>query len=59
LVAHCDTIIRKDGVDLYYEGGILRNAQGVLGADDRAGVYGILHTLATHGAPSSLVLHEL
>ena len=46
LVAHCDTIIRKDGVDLYYEGGIMRNAQGVLGADDRAGVYGILHTLA-------------
>lgn len=46
LVAHCDTIIRKDGVDLYYEGGILRNRKGVLGADDRAGVYGLLHTLA-------------
>lgn len=46
LVAHCDTIIRKDGVELYYEGGILRNRRGVLGADDRAGVYGLLHTIA-------------
>lgn len=46
LVAHVDTIIRKDGVDLYYEGGIMRNALGVLGADDRAGVYGLLHTVA-------------
>jgi len=46
LVAHCDTIVRKDGVELFFEGGILRNRKGVLGADDRAGVYGLLHTLA-------------
>lgn len=46
LVAHCDTIIRKDGVELIFDGAILRNKRGVLGADDRAGVYGLLHTLA-------------
>jgi len=42
LVAHLDTIIRKDGVELIFQGPVVRNGRGVLGADDRAGVYAIL-----------------
>lgn len=45
LVAHLDTIIRKDGVELVFQGPVVRNSKGVLGADDRAGVYAILATV--------------
>lgn len=45
LVAHLDTIIRKDGVELVFDGTVVRNSKGVLGADDRAGVYTILATV--------------
>jgi len=60
LVAHCDTIIRKDGVDLVFEGPIVRNRFGVLGADDRAGVYTILSTVmnSEHRPPIILTNHE-
>jgi hypothetical protein len=50
-VAHCDTIIRKDGVELMLDpsGNILTNAKGVLGADDRAGVACIMEAIEDYG----------
>ena len=42
LVAHLDTIPRMQGVELEYQGVWISNKRGVLGADDRAGVYAIL-----------------
>lgn len=41
LVSHIDTLATR-GVDLYLDNGHLRNTKGVLGADDRAGVYTLL-----------------
>lgn len=48
LVAHLDTIPRKQGVELVQDGVYLRNRLGVLGADDRAGVYAVLELAASH-----------
>lgn len=47
MVAHCDTISRPRGVELVIDGVSLKNERGVLGADDRAGVYAILRLLDT------------
>lgn len=60
LVAHLDTIVRKDGVELLFEGPILRNSKGVLGADDRAGVYAILDLIqrSEHRPPIIFTNHE-
>ena len=42
LVAHTDTV-RRGGVSLVVSPyGIVRNAEGILGADDRAGVFGLI-----------------
>lgn len=41
LVSHLDTIWRR-GVELIVQGDIIKNCAGVLGADDRAGVYAAL-----------------
>lgn len=60
LVAHLDTIIRKDGVELEFSEGIVRNTKGVLGADDRAGVYAILDLIqrSEHRPPIIFTNHE-
>lgn len=43
LVAHIDTVRRtKDKLELIQENNIIRNKYGILGADDRAGVFGLL-----------------
>jgi len=60
LVAHLDTIVRKDGVELTFSGGVVRNSLGVLGADDRAGVYAILDLIqrSEHRPPIIFTNHE-
>ena len=47
LVAHIDTVRGKNDlpVNLVVSRNVIRNASGVLGADDRAGVYGILEVM--------------
>ena len=42
LVSHMDTVKRSHKVKLLNKNGIITNANGVLGADDRAGVFAIL-----------------
>lgn len=42
LVAHIDTLRKHDKVKLSVSGGRIRNLNGILGADDRAGVAAIL-----------------
>ena len=42
LVAHIDTVKRSKKVVLHENNGVVSNLNGVLGADDRAGVYAIL-----------------
>jgi hypothetical protein len=39
-------------------GGVVRNSKGVLGADDRAGVYAILDLHPTQRAPAAHHLHQ-
>lgn len=59
LVAHVDTVPRR-GVQLVSEGCVITNACGPLGADDRAGVYAILHLIQETSARPIVVLtnHE-
>jgi len=45
LVAHLDTVRGKDKCKPYVTNSIMRNAGGVLGADDRAGVYSLYRLL--------------
>lgn len=45
LVAHIDTVRKNDTICLEQKGAVIRNRKGVLGADDRAGVFGILSVL--------------
>lgn len=42
LVSHIDTVKRQKKVVLHDNNGVISNLNGVLGADDRAGVYAIL-----------------
>lgn len=42
LVSHMDTVKRSSKVKLIDNNGVITNANGVLGADDRAGVFAIL-----------------
>ena len=42
LVSHIDTVSRPKKVVLHENNGVLRNLNGVLGADDRAGVFAVL-----------------
>ena len=42
LVSHIDTVKRSHKVVLVEDNGIVTNANGVLGADDRAGVFAVL-----------------
>ena len=55
LVAHCDTVFKAPPQDIYYDRqqGVIWSPQG-LGADDRAGVYGILKILQMGFKPSIL-----
>ena len=58
LVAHIDTI-KREQVKLEQSQNIIRNKYGVLGADDRAGVYGIIQLLylcREHNVPYPSVL---
>jgi len=45
LVAHIDTVRPKGKLKLEQAKRIIRNKKGVLGADDRAGVYGVIELL--------------
>ena len=59
LVAHIDTVRKGGRVELEQTNNIIRNKKGVLGADDRAGVYGILELLyrcKAEGVPYPSVL---
>lgn len=49
LVAHIDTVRAKihEPVMLSVQRNVIRNVKGILGADDRAGVYGILEVIKT------------
>jgi hypothetical protein len=45
LVAHMDTVRRTDAVNIVQYRNLIWNTTGVLGADDRAGVFGILEVV--------------
>jgi putative aminopeptidase FrvX len=49
LVAHLDTVCTGGFKRLVSKNGVIRNVNGVLGADDRAGVYGIFALLSMPG----------
>lgn len=47
LVAHVDTVRHKDKLELIEHNGVIRNKHGVLGADDRAGVFALFQLADT------------